>query len=262
MNSYPIGIIDSGVGGLSILREVRELCPFESMLYLCDQKNVPYGSRNPSEIFHLARKMIIYLIKREVKLIIIACNVISVTSLGKLRKEFKDVTFIGTVPVIKVAALKTKVGRIGVLSTLTTAKSSYNKELIKKFAQDKKVVVVGTDKLVPFIEKGEVSGKRLRKILELELYPFIEMEIDTLTLACTHFPFISEEISNILGKKVLILDSSVAVARNTALILGGRKNKLDEKPIYEYITSGNAEITSTITSKLLAKNIKFSAIVL
>ena len=262
MNSNPIGILDSGIGGLSIFKEISSLLPFESIVYIGDQANVPYGSKSGDEVYDLAKKLVTFLKSKNVKLIVVACNVISVTSLNRLRDEFNDMHFVGTVPVIKTASEVTKNGRIGILSTITTSKSNYQRDLIDKFAKDKLIVNLGTDKLVPLIEEGTVNGIELESVLNLVLSPFISQKVDTLVLACTHFPFLKQAISRIMGEKVSLLDSSLAVARNTKSVLQKLSLVSDKSGSISFYTTGNSKKVSKIASNLLGKEVVFDPIVI
>lgn len=233
----PIGVLDSGVGGLTVWKEIVRELPNESTIYIADSRNVPYGTKTTKEIHKLARKLVQFLLKKDVKLIIIACNTVTVTSLYKLRKEFPKIPIVGTVPVVKTAAEKTKIGKIGILSTVRTAESRYQRDLIKKFAQNLEVLNVGTDKLVPLIEKREDVGSVLSKIIE----PF--SEVDVLVLGCTHFPLIKDKIQKILGSKVLILDSGAAIARQVKRVLVHNKLLSNSKKAKNYFyTTGNEKL--------------------
>lgn len=219
MNKRPIGVIDSGVGGLSILKEIIKKLPNESFIYLADSKNCPYGSKSSEEIYKLSKRLIKFLLSKKVKLIVIACNTITVAALDKLRKDFSQIPIIGTVPVVKTASKLTKNGRIGILSTNQTAGSIYQKNLIKKFTKDLKVLNLGTDKLVPLIENGEKNKILVSKILKAELSPFVDFKIDVLVLGCSHFPFLKREMQKVIGNKIEILDSGGAIARQTKRVL-------------------------------------------
>lgn len=219
MNKSPIGILDSGVGGLSIWRHIVKKLPNEPTIYIADSKNCPYGRKSSEEIYQLSKKLVTFLVQKKVKLIVLACNTITVSCLPKLRKDFPKTPIIGTVPVIKTALEITKNNKIGVLSTVRTAKSKYQKKLIKTFAGGARVLNIGTDKLVPIIENGRTNMIRISKILNEELKPFLDFKIDTLALGCSHFPFLKKEMQKILGKKVLILDSSPAIARQVERVL-------------------------------------------
>ncbi|MEK7559521.1 MAG: glutamate racemase [Patescibacteria group bacterium] len=246
MNRNPIGVIDSGVGGLSILREIIKKLPNESFIYLADSANCPYGSKSSDEIYKLSKRLVQFLLKKKAKLVVIACNTITVACLDKLREDFPQIPIIGTVPVVKTASKNTKNGHIGILSTKQTAKSKYQKALIKKFAKDLKVLNIGTDKLTPIIENAEADKTRIDKILRKELKPFQKFNIDVLALGCSHFPFLKKEMQKILGKKVSILDSSGAIARQTKRILlmensclpAGRSLSEYNKPVKSFYTTG------------------------
>jgi len=215
----PIGILDSGLGGLTVWREIVSLLPNENTIYVADSKNTPYGKHEEEYIYQLSKKLIEFLLQKEVKLIVVACNTITVSALEKLRQDYPNIPIIGTVPVVKTAAASTKNGRIGILSTTRTATSLYQKDLIKRFANDKMVVNYGTDALVPLIEEGEVDGRRIEKTLKRALEVFKREKVDVLALGCTHFPFLKEQMQAILGSDVAILDSGAAIARQVRRVL-------------------------------------------
>lgn len=219
MNNQPIGILDSGVGGLTIWREIVRLLPRESTIYIADSKNCPYGVKTPEEIYTLSRRLVQFLLDRESKLIVLACNTVTVTCIDRLRAEFRGVPIIGTVPVIKTAAEKSKTKRIGIFSTPVTAQSQYQRDLINTYARECEVVSRGSDTLVSSIEKGDISAKELEELLTEELEPFMDDYIDTLVLGCSHFPLVKEIMQKIMGKKVLILDSGAAIARHVQRVL-------------------------------------------
>ena len=235
MDNKPIGIFDSGVGGLSIYKEIVRELPLESTIYIADSKNIPYGTKTPKEIHKLARKLVQFLLKKNVKLIVVACNTITVSSLDKLRREFPQIPIVGTVPVIKTASKSSKDKKIGILSTVRTAESQYQKNLIKKFARGNKVLNIGTDKLVPLIE----SGRNVDLVLKEELKPFINSQVDVLALGCTHFPLIKNKIQGILGSKVLILDSGPAIARQVRRVLTNNNILSSSKKDYIFYTTGD-----------------------
>jgi len=226
MNNNPIGIIDSGIGGLSVWQEIVKLLPVESTLYLADSKYLPYGEKDEAEIYRLSKRLIHYLLKQQVKLVVIACNTITVSALEQLRRDFPSLPIIGTVPVVKTALRQAqgKPPKIGILSTKRTAESIYLQNLIDQFAQDAHVVNLGTDKLVSMVESGEVDMDVLRE----ELQPFLDADIDTLALGCTHFPFLRNEMQEVLGKDVHILDSGEAIARQVKRILESEKEISDK----------------------------------
>ncbi len=215
----PIGIIDSGVGGLTIWQEIARQLPHESIIYVADSKHCPYGEKTPAQIYALAKKLVTFLVAKDVKLIVIACNTITVTCLDKLRKDFPQIPMIGTVPVVKTAVERSSSRKIGILSTRATANSEYQKNLIQKFASGFTVVNIGTDKLVPLVESGAIRGPHAHRVLTEVLDPFQNGAVDVLALGCTHFPFLRAEMQEILGKNVQILDSRGAIARQVERIL-------------------------------------------
>ena len=253
MNNRPIGVLDSGIGGLTIWREIVRLLPKESTIYIADSKNCPYGKKTPEQIHAFAKRLIKFLLKKDVKLIVIACNTITVSCLDKLREEFTNVPIVGTVPVIKTASEQTKNGIIGIFSTSGTAKSMYQKSLINKFAKDKTVINIGTDKLVPMIEKGKSMYLVIKKIL----LPFKKTNIDVLALGCSHYPLIREQIQRVLGLQVVILDSGAAIARQVRRVLSNN-NSLSSLKIaaHSFFTTGDKELLNHVLSQQIGYNAK------
>lgn len=254
MNNQPIGVLDSGVGGLSIWQEIVRQHPKESTIYIADSKNCPYGKKTSRQIHSLSRCLVDFLLKKKVKLIVLACNTITVSSLDKLRAEFQKTPIVGTVPVIKTAVEKTQNQRIGIFSTTRTAKSRYQKELIEKFTNGLSVVNLGSDKIVPLIEKG-ADGQTLKKVLIQDLDKFKKENIDTLALGCSHFPFIKKHIVRILGPKVQVLDSAGAIGRQVGRILNIR-NELSsqDKPTHAFYTTGEKNKFKYAIKRLVGYN--------
>lgn len=256
MNNQPIGILDSGVGGLSIWREIVKQLPHESTIYIADSKNCPYGTRAATEIYPLARRLTKFLVDKKVKLIVVACNTVAVCALKELRSNFKNVPIIGIVPVIKTAAEQTKNKRIGIIATKTTAASGYEKELIKAFASDCNIINIGTEKLVPFVERGDTKSAAVKKAIKEVVDPFIKNNIDVLVLGCSHFSFLRKSAQQILGKDVLILDSASAVARHVGRVLTQNKAlSLHKKPSYRFYTTGEASSFRKVAVKLIGKQL-------
>lgn len=251
MDKRAIGVLDSGVGGLTVWREILSLLPQESTIYIADSKNTPYGSKRADEIITLASRLIEFLLKKDVKLIVVACNTITVSGIDELRKKYSQVPIIGTVPVIKRAAELTKKGTIGVLSTTSTAQSEYQKSLIHTFAKGKKVINLGTDKIVPLVEKGESRSLEIQKILKEALTPFKKEGIDVLALGCTHFPFLEKSMQKILGKEVKLLHSGSAIARQVDKILEHNQQKSENKKFSHVLfTTGDKKILKKIIEDL------------
>ncbi len=252
MNNKPIGILDSGVGGLTVLSSIVKELPDETCIYIGDSKNTPYGKKSEEEIYELSKRMVEFLLKKEIKLLVIACNTITVSCLDRLRTDYPNLPIVGTVPVIKTAAAVSKSKRIGILSTTRTAQSDYQKHLIEEFAHDCVVVNHSTDALVPLLEQGKVHSAEMTAVLREVLKPFTNEHIDALALGCTHFPFLESQIQQVLGPDVLLLDSGGAIARQVKRVLEHNetlsKDKNGEISIY---TTGNMQIASTLVRSLL-----------
>lgn len=249
MDDRPIGVLDSGVGGLTVWREILSILPNESTVYIGDSLNAPYGKRSPENIRELAGKLISFLLSKKAKLIVIACNTITVNGIDLLRKEFPQVPIVGTVPVVKLAAATTKNRKIGILVTKATAKSPYNQALIEKFAPDMEVITVGTNALVPLIEAHE--SKELPKVIAQELAPFVAKGVDTVVLGSTHFPILRPFIQDFLGPKVTVLDSGGAVARQVGRILANNDaQKVKKHASHRLFTTGDVEPFESIVFHL------------
>jgi len=252
MDDRPIGVFDSGIGGLTILREIIRELPLESFIYVGDSFQTPYSCQTPKEIYQFSKCIVNYLLKKDVKLIVIACNTITVSCIKKLREDYPHIPIVGTVPVVKKAAEVTKNKRIGILSSTRTAKSEEQKQLIKKFADGCQVFNYGTDELVPLIEQGIVTGKEIDETLRKVLAIFKENDIDTLALGCTHFPFLRKQIQTILGPHMQVLDSGSAIARQVRKILQNN-NALStiKKPSLEFYTTGKKLHMENIVRKIV-----------
>lgn len=257
MNNQPIGVLDSGVGGLTIWKEIVKELPNESTIYIADSKNLPYGNKTSREIYRLSRRIIKFILQKKAKLIVIACNTITVSCLDKLRLEFPQIPIVGTVPVVKTASKSSKNKIIGILSTQNTSKSLYKKELIKKFAKNCKVINIGTNILVPLIEEGRI--KEAETVLPSVLIPFIKAKIDVLALGCSHFPFLRKPMQKIMGSQVLILDSGAAIARQVKRILIPN-HVLPEasKPPHTFFTTGNKDQFKMTFRRLMRYNTAIS----
>ncbi|MBI4130218.1 glutamate racemase [Candidatus Roizmanbacteria bacterium] len=249
MNNYPIGILDSGVGGLTIWKEIVTLLPRESTIYIGDSKNCPYGSKSVEKIYLLAKRLVKFLVQKQCKIIVVACNTISVSCLDQLRKDFSEIPIIGTVPVVKTADQVSKKKRIGILSTSATSQSTYQRDLIQKFASDCDVIDSGTDTLVPFIEEGKIE--EAEKVLTTILKPYIDAKIDVLVLGCSHFPFLKTQIQHILGSHITILDSGSAIAQQVKRVLA-EKNLSAQKKIGKHLmyTTGNKLLMGKFVGEL------------
>lgn len=218
----PIGILDSGVGGLSVLRHIRAQLPAESLLYVADQAHVPYGSRPAAEIQAFSAGITRYLLERRARVIVVACNTATAAALTYLRAQFPDVPFVGMEPAVKPAAALTHSGKVGVLATPGTFGSSRYATLMARYARDVAVIEDPCLGLVPLIESGAVAAPKTERLLRRIVEPMLAAGVDTLVLGCTHYPFVRPLLETILDGRAAIIDPAPAVARQTGRVLQTR----------------------------------------
>ncbi len=255
MNNNPIGVFDSGVGGLSILLELKKLLPKETFLYMADQKFMPYGAKTAEELQERVDKIASFFVSQKVKAIVVACNTATIAAIETLRQEYK-VPIIGTVPVIKTIASASTTKKIAVFSTPSTSKSRYLDDLIEKFAPGMTVFRVGESSLEHFIEEGRVHGPQIEAILRKEIAPLLSQGVDAIALGCTHYPFVKEEIEKIVRTAVAVCDSGGAVARRLKQVLEHENLLALQKDMDRYYTTGEAEKFSKVASTLLREDVK------
>ena len=252
--SAPIGIYDSGVGGLTVLRAVSSLLPDEDLIYFADQANVPYGNRSLNEVRGLAEGAASFFMSQGAKLIVIACNTASAAALKYLRGLFPDYPFVGMEPAVKPAAEQTLSGKVGVLATPSTFQGELYTSVVERFAHDVQLFQATCPGLVQQIENGRLNTPQTRKILEDALEPMLQEGVDTLVMGCTHFPFVIPLISKIAGNEVNVIDPAPAIARQVKRILGTRGLLTERKRAGEMVfwTSGDAEKMQVLLPKLIA----------
>ena len=255
MNNHPIGFFDSGVGGLSILIEAQKLLPNENIIFLADQKNIPYGGKTKKELLKFIEKAMEFFLENNVKTVVFACNTATVYTIEEMRKKF-DLPIIGTVPVIKTLANVTKTGKTAVFSTPATAKSEYLKDLIRKFAGDIEVKTIGGSNLEELVEKGNLENPEIERILERHLRPLVEENVDSIALGCTHYPFLRNKIKKIVGKKVMVVDSGGAVARRLKEVLTNNNALSGEKEFEKYYTTGDKNKFEIVAQELMGRKIE------
>lgn len=214
----PIGIFDSGVGGTSIWREIVELLPHENTVYLADIKNAPYGEKPRETILSLSIKNTELLLEKKCKLIVVACNTATTNAIDYLRSKY-DIPFIGIEPAIKPALLSSKNGAVGILATKGTLSSALFAKTSSLYAQGIDVVEVEGQGIVKLIENGKLNSMEMRKLLRGYLAPMIARNIDYLVLGCTHYPYLTPMLKELLPENVNIIDSGQAVARQTKAIM-------------------------------------------
>lgn len=215
----PIGVLDSGIGGLSVLREVRAQLPGEDLLYFADQGHVPYGPRPLPEVRGFAESIVRFLLRRRTKLIVLACNAASAAALRPLRAQIPEVPFVGMEPAVKPAAEHSRTKVVGVLATPATFQGELFASVVERFAQDVTVLKQVCPGLVQQIEAGALETPKTRAMLRGWLEPMLAQGIDALVLGCTHYPFVIPTLEDICGPGVRVIDPSPAVARQVGRVL-------------------------------------------
>ena len=257
MKNRPIGIFDSGVGGLTVVKEIIKSLPNEKIVYLGDTARVPYGTKSDQAIKRFSIENAEFLKKFNVKLIVVACNTASSIALTSLKKKF-NIPIVGVIkPGARKAIAITKNGRIGIIGTPATIKSrAYEKEI--KSISGNKVFSKACPLLVPLAEEGWLNGNITVDIARKYLESLTSKNIDTLVLGCTHYPLLKGVISKVVGRSVRIVDSASSVAEEVARIL--KKNKRlsnsSRKPIHNFFATDAVEQFMKVGGKFLGKRIK------
>jgi glutamate racemase len=248
-NNSPIGIFDSGLGGLSICMEIVKALPNESIIYLADSKHAPYGEKSKKEIIQLSIKNTELLLELGCKIIVVACNTATTNAISTLRNQF-SVPFIGIEPATKPAALVTKTGKIGVLATKGTLKSDLFLSTSNPFREQLQIIETEGKHLVQLIEEGQLE--KTKELLQEYLTPMINEGVDNIVLGCTHYPFLIPIIREIIPENIKIIDSGEAVAKQTATIL--EKERLlpptSSNISRVYYTNGDKKIFSDFIQRI------------
>ncbi|WP_119067898.1 glutamate racemase [Aggregatilinea lenta] len=252
-DTRPIGVLDSGVGGLSVLREIRALLPHEHILYAADQGHVPYGPRSIEEVRTFTLGVARFLIEHKAKLVVVACNTASAAALYTLREAFPETPFVGMEPAVKPAARDTRTGRIGVIATEATFQGELYASVVGRFANGVQVETQACPEFVLLAEAGETSGDAAREAVRRRLAPLLAAGIDQLVLGCTHFPFLRAIIEAEVGPGVCVIDPGAAIARQVRRVLDGRGllNGSDAPGGVTYTTSGDPAAFRRVLNALL-----------
>ncbi|WP_157207137.1 glutamate racemase [Mariniflexile maritimum] len=247
MNTQPIGIFDSGVGGTSIWTAIHALMPHENTLYLADSAHAPYGTKSKEAIIALSKKNTEYLMGQGCKIIVVACNTATTNAITVLRETY-NIPFIGIEPAIKTAALQTKTQTIGILATKGTLSSELFSKTSGAFTGSIKIIEQVGEGIVELIEDGKLFSKEMKALLKLYLNPMITANIDYLVLGCTHYPYLMPLLLELLPKHVKIIDSGEAVARQTKAVLVKHDllNLQTKKAQNRFFTNGNTRVIATL----------------
>lgn len=214
-----IGVFDSGVGGLSVLRALHRQLPHSPLLYIADAGHAPYGDRDPAHVRQRSERVVDHLVDQGARLIVIACNTATAWAVDSLRARHPGVAFVGVEPGVKPAALASTRHSIAVMATPSTLASARYADLVARHALDCRVHPVPCSGLAAAIERGEAGSAEVDRLLDLYCAPLASMNIDTVVLGCTHYPFVAERIAARLGPAIKLLDTADAVARRAVDLL-------------------------------------------
>jgi glutamate racemase len=264
VNSRPIGIFDSGLGGLSVLREVRRQLPHEHVLYFADQGRLPYGPRPIEEVRQFAGQITRFLLGRDAEVIVVACNTASAAALADLRKTFPHAPFVGMEPAVKPAAEQTQSRIVGVIATEATCQSEVFASVVERFANGVTVLTRACPGLVAQVEAGDFNTPATRQLLHEYLDPMLAAGIDSLVLGCTHFPFLTPAITEIVGPNVRVVDPAPAVARQVGRLINQRRPMASASTTgpgsLTAFTTGNPPAPSELASQMIGEPIRFQTL--
>jgi len=239
----PVGVFDSGIGGLSIVRMLQQRLPQQDVLYVADQAHCPYGERPQSSVRRFSQGIARFLMDRGAQVIVVACNTASATALTSLRRQFPRARFVGMVPAIKPAAEITRTGVVGVLATPLTLHGRLYDEVVHRYARDVRVVSEVCLGLVERIELGDFDGPDTEELVQSCLAPLLAAGADVLVLGCTHYPFLMPLLRRLLPDSVRVIEPSDAIARQTQRVLAetGQLAPLLHTGRTTYATSGDLQ---------------------
>lgn len=253
MEQQPIGVIDSGVGGLTVAKEIMRQLPHENIIYLGDTARCPYGPRPSEEVRRFTWQLTKFLLEKNIKMLVIACNTATAVVLDEISREL-SIPVIGVIyPGARTAIKMTRNNHIGIIGTEGTVRSKAYDKALKQI--NKKIIVksLACPKFVPLVESGEYEGSVAKKIVAETLRPLKNKGLDTLILGCTHYPLLEPLIKNIMGKSVKVISSGEETAREVSTILYHNQllNETGQQATYQFYTTGSKEIFSKIASKWL-----------
>lgn len=254
----PIGIIDSGVGGLTVAKEVMRQLPHEQILYLGDTARCPYGPRSSEEVKQFTWEMTRFLLQKNIKMLVIACNTATAVVLDEIRSEL-SIPVLGVIHPGARAALKmTRNEQIGVIGTIGTIKSKAYDKALQSLNNRVKVFGLACPKFVPLVESGEIKGAVAKKIVAETLQPLKQKNLDTLILGCTHYPLLEPLIKNVMGSHVQVISSGDETAHEMSTILQHSGMLADQSivPVHQFFTTGSTTIFQKIASEWLQQPIE------
>ena len=255
MNNSPIGVYDSGFGGLSVWREIHRRLPEESLLYLGDGKNCPYGGRSREEITAFAREAVERLISEGVKMVVVGCNTATTAAVDALRAEWPDIPIVGLEPAGKPACLASRTRRMAVLATAHSLQSDMFLNTARRYAADVEVIKVEGRGFVELVETSEEDSPKAERLVREVVEPLLDKGIDRIVLGCTHYPFLVPQIERVIaGSDIEIVDSGEAVARRVEWLLERYElfAERGHKPDFRFITFASEEYRLRLEEKAFA----------
>ena len=256
MQNRPIGVFDSGVGGLSVFREVRRALPGEDLLYVADSGHAPYGNRPSSFIARRAEAIAEFFVNEGAKAIVVACNTATAVAVQTLRSRF-PIAIVAIEPAVKPAALLTRSGVIGILATSQTIASDRLSRLVQEHGERVRVLMQPCPGLAEQVEKAELEGADTEALIARYVSPMVERGADTIVLGCTHYPFLAQAIRKVAGPDVSIVDPSLAVARelHRRLEAGGLLSGRQDSGAERFWTSGDPDEVRRVVALLWGKEV-------
>ncbi len=253
----PIGVFDSGVGGLTVVKELIHQLPGEDIIYFGDTARVPYGIKSKETVIRFSIESILFLLKQDVKLICVACNTVSSLALPVIKNHFR-VPIVGVIsPAVREAVYATQNKRIGVIGTRGTVKSRAYENEIRQLDPEVKVVTAACPLFVPFVEEGWFNGNAVLEVARTYLKPLKEAKVDTVILGCTHYPLLKPVIKQVLGSRVSLIDSAKQVGMEVKKILGNEGIlNTSGKGKHRFFVSDNPEWFSGLAKSFLGRQAK------
>lgn len=255
--SSPIGVFDSGVGGLTVLQQIMKKLPHEDVIYLADTARVPYGGRPPQEIIKINHEIIPFLISQGAKMIIMACGTSSSIAYPVVKDRY-PIEIINLVePGSRAAAMASRTGKIGIIATVATVNSQAFQKKLKELKKNVKVHAIGCPLFVPLVEGGFVEAEETKRVAKEYLKPLLKEKIDSLILGCTHYPHLSKIIRSIIGPDIILVDPAEEAVMDAKKMLkkaGTLKTKATPAK-YEYLVTGSVIQFQDLGSRLLGKPI-------
>lgn len=249
----PIGVIDSGVGGLTVAKEVMRQLPNEKIIYLGDTARCPYGPRTTREVKKFTWELTTFLLEKNIKMLVIACNTATAAALDEIRREL-SIPVLGVInPGARAAIKQTRNYRVGIIGTEGTVRSGAYERALKSLNSRLFVKAQACPKFVPLVESNEFDGPIAEKIVDEALKPMQNQNLDTLILGCTHYPLLEPLIKTVMGESVSVISSGDETAREISAILqyNGLLDTCEEEPVHEYYTTGSRRIFSKIATQWL-----------